>query len=127
MTELPILDSRCVTCDAGGWVTNPLWREFHRKQSDAGIKTSDPDYWDGEPDELEEIPCGECDGLGRIPTSRSMWSSDFRISRMSVMRYTRISASSDCFVWAAMSLAISSTVRAATSATVETVMVCISF
>ncbi len=77
MTQLPILDSRCVTCDAGGWVTNPLWREFHRKQSAAGLKRSDPDYWDGEPDQLEEIPCGVCDGLGRILTSEGRRLLDF--------------------------------------------------
>ncbi|KKN54148.1 hypothetical protein LCGC14_0594970 [marine sediment metagenome] len=88
MTQLPILDSRCVTCDGAGWVTNPLWREFHRKQSAAGIKTSDPDYWDGEPDELEEIPCGECDGLGRILTDEGSRLLDF-LTTHGVVKITR--------------------------------------
>lgn len=74
MSELPELDRPCTACKTVGVVYNPYWQENEARIKDA-FERADTDaeareYTRNLPP--EELGCGECDGVGRVPTDEGL-------------------------------------------------------
>jgi len=67
--KLPDLETICPHCGGSGYVTNPVWIEWLKKRK------QNPDL--PMPDEDEEVKCGECDGIGMVPTEAGKALLDF--------------------------------------------------
>lgn len=53
------LEEPCKRCNTDGYVYNQAWADWSNSGRNAGAP---------EPQELEELPCPDCEGMGSVPT-----------------------------------------------------------
>jgi len=68
--ELSDLERTCPECAGATRIQHPAWIEFWKtRPANSNPTAPGTDYWDGEPNVPEEIPCPDCEGRGVMPTA----------------------------------------------------------